>query len=273
MSPTDSLGISWPALIDRLNLHRALDRWAAAEPLLVSLGTIDEVARIVHDRDAPGRGNSLLAALVRIAATDGGGDDDAALLVAHLLANGTGRLAVQLRDLSDDIDAVIAGALWIQIRTFPWRRRTRAIAKSLLLDTRSAVLADLCPYRSRSGLTRVVLHEPTLLAETQFRGRSQDLVDGPVSDSGSDLLDLLDWARAAGAIARCDVLLLLDLIAAANGTDDGVGHGPRRGLNVAAEITLVAARWGVNEKTVRRRRDRALNALRDVRDDYLAAVA
>ncbi|HEY3713175.1 MAG TPA: hypothetical protein VGL39_01510 [Jatrophihabitantaceae bacterium] len=218
----------------------------------------------------------MLGALVRIATIDGGGDEDAAVLTAHLLGTGTGRLAVQLRDLSADIDELIAGALWIQIRTFPWRRRTRAYAKSLLLDTRTAVLAELRPYRSRAGSTRVVVQEPSLFAETSAPGMSSAL--GPQDGSGgadgrTDLLDLLGWAHASGAIDRSDAALLLDLVAAAHRTDAQADRVPRRGLNAAADISLVAARWGVNEKTIRRRRDRVLGVLRDARGDYLAAVA
>jgi hypothetical protein len=111
MSPTDCLGVSWTVLSDRLGRAHVLDRWADAEPILAGIGTIDLLARIVHDREAPARGDALLGALVRTAAGDAGNDDDAAVLVAHLLGNGTGRLAVQLRDLSGDIDDLIAGTL------------------------------------------------------------------------------------------------------------------------------------------------------------------
>jgi hypothetical protein len=162
------------------------------------------------------------------------------------------------------------------IRTFPWRRRTRAFAKSLLLDTRAAVLAELCPYRSRAGSTRVLLQEPALLTESHgrnFGGVLRPTTGDVGDDSRADLLDLLEWARDAGVIDQRDVALLLDLVAAAYLTDDRVDRAPRRGLNAAADVSMVAARCGVNEKTIRRRRDRALVALRDVRSDYLAAVA
>jgi hypothetical protein len=275
MSPTDSLGVPWLRLAERLDSAGSLAHWAMAEPALSGINCVDDLATVVHDRQAPARSDAVLGTLVRMAAADGGDDEDAALLVAHLLGNGATSLAVKLRDLSRDIDEVIAGALWIKIRTFPWRRRTRAFAKSLLLDTRAAVLAELCPYRGRAGANRVVLREPQL-AESAPRG-ANTVISLVASDIGCntvrELVDLLEWAQASGALGGQDVALLLDLVAAAHRTDDELDQVQRRGLNIAAEVRLVAAWWGVNEKTVRRRRDRALGALREVRDDYFAAVA
>ncbi len=122
----------WPALTERVDPVHGLDRWAAAEPALAGIGTAGELAETVHNGGDPARADELLGALVRLAAVDGGNEEDAALLVAHLLGNGTRKLALQLRDLSADIDDLLAGELWLQIRTFPWRRRRRAYAKSLL---------------------------------------------------------------------------------------------------------------------------------------------
>ncbi len=269
MSPTDSLGVSWLQLYERLDAACVLDRWADAEPVLAGVGSVRQLARAVHDRSAPARSDALLGAVVRLAAVDGGGDEEAALLVAHLLDNGSCQLAVQLRDLSREIDEVVAGALWIQIRTFPWRRRRRAFARSLLLDTRKAVLGEICPYRIRTGRNRVVLRDPQLLAESTVPSAA-----APAAGPGlGELRDLLVWARRAGAIDGDQVRLLLDLVEVAHRTDGQAERVQRRGLNVAADIEVVAARWGLNERTVRRRRDRALVALREVRGAYLAAVA
>jgi hypothetical protein len=239
MSPTDSLGVSWPALTDRVEPANTLARWAATEHALAGVGTLDELAAIVHRGGNAARADELLGALIRLAALDGGDDEDAALLVAHLLANGTRKLALQVRDLSADIDDLLAGQLWLQIRTFPWQRRTRAYAKSLLLDTRLGVLAELRPYRTRAG------HDPVLLVDPI----STPAVDGP---SDAELLDR-------------PFLHEHDL--------DEAGDGTHRGVNIAAEIADVAERHGVHAKTIWRRRARALTALQQASSDYLAAVA
>jgi len=279
MSPTDSLGVTWPALTERVDPVRGLDRWAAAEPALAGIGTAGELAETVHNGGDPARADELLGALVRLGAVDGGNEEDAALLVAHLLGNGTRKLALQLRDLSADIDELLAGELWLQIRTFPWRRRRRAYAKSLLLDTRLAVLAELRPYRNRAGLSRVMLVDPVVTAaDDDATADCSSLLDRPCvnphDEDEPSLLDLLEWAQRTGVIDRADAALLIELMLAADGVNESDRRAaPGRGLNRADEVSAVAARHGVHEKTIWRRRARALSALRDASGQYLAAVA
>jgi hypothetical protein len=300
MSPTESLGVTWPALTDRVESRQALDRWAAAEPVLAGIASLDALAEIVHHGQDPARADELLGGLVRLAAADGGDDEDAALVLAHLLDNGTHKLALQLRDLSTDIDELLAGELWLQIRAFPWRRRRRAYAKSLLLDTRLAVLAELRPYRTRDGHTRVLLVDPVAkdepggrplravkLASAYLAGRTsaepppgrkvtvlhRAHIDEHDQDT-STLLDVLEWAQRSGVIDRADAALLLELVAAAE--DSGAMERTRlagRSVNRRAEVAAVAARHGVVEKTIWRRRARALTALQAAGGRYLAAVA
>jgi hypothetical protein len=287
MSPTESLGVTWPALSDRVERRHALDRWAAAEPLLAGVASLDALAEIVHHGQDPARADELLGGVVRLAAADGGHDEDAALVLAHLLDNGTRKLALQLRDLSDDIDELLAGELWLQIRAFPWRRRRRAYAKSLLLDTRLAVLAELRPYRTRDGQTRVTLIDP--VTSSAPTGSEWDPADGPPGgharvldraqvdehdQDSSTLLDVLEWAQRSGVIDRAEAALLLELVVAA----DEIGPAERsrsagRSVNRRAEIAAVAVRHGVVEKTIWRRRARALTALQAASGRYLAAVA
>jgi hypothetical protein len=277
MSPTDCLGVSWPVLTGRMQARATLTRWGVGEPVLDGIATFDDLAAIVHFGGDPVRADEVIGALVRFAAVDGGDEKDAALLVAHLLANGSRRLALQLRDLSSDIDDLLAGELWLQIRTFPWRRRTRAFAKSLLLDTRSAVLAELRPYRTRQGFDPVVLVDPTDTAAGGGQGDA-DLLDGSFTNSYDRdecrLLDVLEWAQRCGVVDQSDVQLLIDLVAAAERIARAeAGAGRHRGLNTAAEIAEVAGRRGVHVRTIRRHRDRALAALRQPSGNYLAAVA
>jgi hypothetical protein len=275
MSPTDSLGVSWPALSDRVEPTNTLARWAATEPALAGIGTLDELAEIVHRGGNAARADELLGSLVRLAARDRGDDEEAALLVAHLLANGTRKLALQLRDLSSDIDDLVAGELWLRIRTFPWQRRTRAYAKSLLLDTRMAVLAELRPYRTRAGHGPVVLVDPIRTAAADGPAEV-DLLDRhflhehDLDESG--LVDVLRWAQRCGVVDSADVALLIDLLGTAERLARAGGES-HRGVNVAAEIADVADRRGVHAKTIWRRRARVLTALRQASDDYLAAVA
>ena len=269
MSPIQHMGLNWPALEERIERSGRWSSWVANEPALAGLNGLGEVVAIAQDSAERGRADALLAALVRLGAVDGGDDRDAAQAVALLLANGSARLAQQLRNLSKDIDAMVAGQLWLQIREFPWRRRRRAIAQNILMDARRAVLRDLgVDNRSRSRGFEVILVDTTAVGAAHDGG-SDTLVDhNPGSELGDELnfLALLDWATGKGVVTDQDAAILLELA----GLEVA---GTVRGLNSAAEIRAVATRHGVNEKTVRRSRDRAVRSLMSVRDVYLRESA
>lgn len=130
MFPTRLMGLNWPALEERVYRSGRWSSWVATETVLADLNGLQEVVAIVEDRADPGRADALLAGLVRLGAADGGNDQDAAQAVALLLTNGAGQLARQLGNLSDDIEEMVAGQVWLQIRDFPSRRRWRAISQN-----------------------------------------------------------------------------------------------------------------------------------------------
>jgi len=76
------------------------------------------------------------------------------------------------------------------------------------------------------------------------------------------LVSVLEWATGNGVVTASDVAILLEL---ANCEE----AGSVRGLRSAAKINAVAARLGVNKKTVRRSPDRAVRALAGARQAYL----
>lgn len=268
MSPIDCLGVSWPALCAQVSGSNILSSWATVEPALACVETVEELARLVQERVQADRADVLLGALVRLGAHDGGDDEAAAMVVSHLLAPGARCLAYRLRDLSADIDAVVMGALWVEIRAFPWRRRTRAYAKSLLLDTRAAVLRLLLPSRTRSGDDPIVLVQPSSLVD-----RAVDLDGGSgVDEARTELLDLLGWAVSSSVVTADDVAVLLELVAAGDARSDQ-GQRMRPGLCTQAAVAAVAHRRGLSAKTVVRHRDRVVAALRDAKADYVAQVA
>lgn len=77
---------------------------------------------------AGARMKCLALALVRVAAVDGMNDPDAATVLVHLLEAGVRRLVRQISELSSDAVPLVLGELTVRIRSFPWRRRTRAHA-------------------------------------------------------------------------------------------------------------------------------------------------
>ena len=100
-------------------------------------------------------------------------------------------------------------------------------------------------------------------------GGSGILLDHERSGRSGDeltLVEVLQWATGKGVVSDQDAAILLELARLEV-------VGVVRGLNSAAEISAVATRRGVNEKTVRRSRDRALRSLVDARQAYLRECA
>lgn len=105
------------------------------------------------------------------------------LLLLNLLSDGASALPARRSDLARDALALVVGELTVQIRAFPWRRRTRAYAASLLLVTKAALLRQLRPHRTRT-----------------FPNAGEVLVD-PTDPAG--VADLLDVAVDDADTAPC----------------------------------------------------------------------
>lgn len=242
---------SWPELAARLDEGAAFTRWAEAEPAFAGLTGVDDLLAGWAEPGRAGRTDAVLAALVRLAAVDGGRDEDALLLTLHLLSGLVWRMTRQLQHLCPDVTRVIVAELTCQIRRYPWRRRPRAVAANLRVDTRTAVLAELRPRRRR---------QPQPVEVLTVDGDVTALQDPcPVEDEDLDVVDLLEWAVRAGVDAG-DVALLI-------ATECARARRQRR-----ADL-LVAEAHGITPRTLYRRRERTLTALRDVAAEYLAAVA
>jgi hypothetical protein len=242
---------SWPHLVDRLDRARRPSAWAAFDPALTGLSTVGDLPVMVAEPVPPARADDVIGALVRLAAADGRDDPDAVLVLLHLLSGGVHTLAAKLAHLGDNILLLVVSEMTCRIRRYPWRRRTRAHAKNLLLDTKQALLRG----ELRSGLPdqpAVLLIDPHELALRRINRAQNDA-------HGVDVVDLLLWAGGHGVAPLQDLLMLLDL-------EQRRGYGTATRHRVAHDL-------GVNERTVRRRRDRAITALRQSRWEYLATAA
>jgi hypothetical protein len=256
----DSIAGSWQALVRRIEITDALGRWAVEDDRLVGLHEVarDLLPLLPGGADAA-HADEILGALVGRAAIDGGGDDDALLLTLHLLSDWVWPLAVLLRDLGTGMVGVIVSELTCQIRTYPWRGRTRAVAASLRWDTRSAVLAEFRPStpQHRHRAERVLdPMSPEWGATPLGRIATAAVDDG----EDVDLVDLLLWAARAG-VDETDIALLVRTEQA------------RADSSVNASDDVVAAEFGLPRRTFFRHRARALDAVRAASRDYLAAVA
>jgi hypothetical protein len=255
----DSIAGSWQSLVQRIETTNALARWAVEDLRLAGLNDVTHnlLPRLAEGADAA-HADDILGALVGRAASDGGNDDDALLLTLHLLSDWVWPLAVQLRDLGTGMVGVIVSELTCQIRTYPWRYRTRAVAASLRWDTRSAILAEFRPstpqHRHRA---EHVLDPMSPEWEATPLGRIATAVE---DDEDIDLVELLLWAARAG-VDETDIALLVRTEQA------------RAESCLKASDDLVAAEFGLPRRTFFRHRARALDAVRAASRDYLAAVA
>lgn len=269
MACMQHLGLTWPTLAERVEASGRWLVWVGAEPALAGVGGLAQVAAVAADRADPRRADQLLAALVRLGAVDGGNDQDAAWAVALLLAPGAARLARKLRSLSGDIDQMVDAQVWLQIRAFPWRRRRRFVARNILMDARQALLRDLgVDTRKASRGVVVTLADTTVETAATCAGSRALAEHDRCAGLGDELtlVALLAWATGNGVVAAGDAATLLELSALEVA-------GTVRGLNSAAEINAVATRRGVNEKTVRRSRDRAVRSLAGAAEAYLRGCA
>jgi hypothetical protein len=236
----------WAQLACHLDDDDVVRAWAGTEPELAGL---TDLPRLLDAWNDPARMHRVSTALVRLAAADGGRDDDALMLLLHLLSGLAWRLAAQLGDLSPNIVAIVVGELTCQIRSYRWRSRNGWIIPSLERDTRRAILADLHPS-DRYHPDRV---------ERLTRDGELVVAEVGVEDDDVDLGGVLVFAVAKG-VDESDLRLLVDSECA-------------RGRRGARADATVAASYGISRRTLLRRRERALTALRRVAPAYLAALA
>lgn len=245
----------WFTLTDRLDFHDTATRWAETEPILAQLTSIAELGRLLapHSGVDQERADALLGALVRIGCRAGGDDSDAVLVLLHLLAPGLYTAAGRLADLDPDVLSLLVNEMAAQIRAWPLRR-TRAFAANLLRDTQLACWRELRPHRTRTYRDGGdVLINP--LDEAEVRDWLDQPVPGPGEGATADLADVLAWARRTELVSVDDLALLVTLE-----RQHGYGTATRR---------RVAAAFGITERTLRRRRNRALAALRTAAATYL----
>src|SRR3954454_1389263 len=190
------LGESRAQLVARLDAADTFTRWSELVPELASDPAISSVAD-VYAAMAPGapagRWDILLWSLLRLAAADGGNQDDAVLAVLHAVAGGASRLVNRGFD-----DGLVLGELTIQIRTYPWRTRRRAVAANLLRDTEHALCCETSPAWMRTrGHAQRVTEIPVDITPGITGARSE--LDSPAAsdaeDLDLDLMDLLLWAE------------------------------------------------------------------------------
>ena len=280
--------------------------WVATDPRLGVVDNFDDLRSWLPTVDHE-ESDQVLLALAMLAAPDGGDDIAAAAALAKCLLPGACRLAGWLSTLPprevfrdsqpvmagtwsavERVDELVASQLWIEVRTFKWRR-LRKVAANILINTRVGVLREVGDffYVSRADRTwaNTTLVEsfsagdltsadggagysaemPTERVTGALFHRPEILADaGPEQEEPTateELLELLAWACDHQVISPADRYLLLCLVEEADGVETrrlARGYG---GLLSNEVSSRVAPRIGVSEATVRRHGSRTVRAL------------
>lgn len=239
--------------------------WQTVEPRLAGFASLEAAREGWRRRDE--RCYQAVAGLTALGSRRGGDDDDAALAVAVLLEDGVNRVAMTLTDVCEIAD--VNATVWEEVKGAEPQLGCHA-ARYLLQRTRQRLSRPAAGMVSRIAATSLEARIQTINALTagihkDGAGRQdRDLIIGlpDVEDPVEDLADLLTWAREVGVIASREIDLLVELLAAEN---DGMAREEAQ--------RVVGERHGVAMRTIRRRRDRTAERLRDAAPKYLAAIA
>lgn len=255
---------SWPELVTRLDKVGQVQRWAVAEPALGAMGSVADLAILTAPQADAERSDAICGALVRVASRSGPDSQDAVLVLLHLLSRGLTQLAREIADLTPCPLEIAAGELTLQIRSFGTGprggQRRRAFAANLMRDTRRALLRELRPHCTpRRPNSADMLVDPTdrLRVVEVF----DQTVPGPGDDDELDLVDVLMWADRTGVASARDLEVLVD------------AERSRERMAGAASQQQIATALGIHESTLRRRRDRALAAMRNASAQFPAWIA
>jgi hypothetical protein len=261
------LGESLDDLAARLDAHgTTMARWTEIAPALARAGSVAELVDLLRPDGAAtarrpeqlNRWDELLVGLLRVAADDGGADQDAVLVTIHLVAPGADRLVRRGFDTG-----LVLGQLAVQILTYPWQTRTRAVAANLLLDTEHALCLEARPAymrtlgRVRTGSAAVPINEIVTDLPHTARAAAAQLFSAVDEHDDLDLVDLLLWAERTGVVDARDLSMLVEYHYAREFTGAGHEH--------------VARVFGVTARTSKRRCTAALTALQQAATQYLAA--
>lgn len=229
-------------------------RWRDAEP---ALNVVDDIAALPRwmKQATPAERDAVLAALGRV----GRGDRRAYVALAWLLVPGASLVARRLRRLTDVIDDVVAGQVWIQICDHD-PAEDAYVATTILRRVERESMAEL-------GMGELAKRrDPTWARSVLVERYDETITADEPDDAGQpreQLVDLLRRALDSGALTDQDRDLLLDLAIAANLADAPLRRG-RAGLTTPSVAQLVSEDRALAARTIRRHAANALDRLGEV---------
>lgn len=234
----------------------AWQRWCHEDPKLAVVGDLLDLPGWTR-RATTAAKDALLAHLHRLAVDDA----EAATVLAWLLLPGATRLANKLRDLSPDIDALIAGEMWLQIRSRPVER---CVAATVLRNVRRSLLAELRHADAAQRRDRTWANA-TLCDNTE----DLDLLAGVPELNADAIFEtslLMQSALLCGSVSLSDASLLQALATAADDRS-APGRRGRAGLTSPAVVEHVARCRPQSVRSIRRRASMLMDRLRRYAED------
>lgn len=274
MSVEEQLGLT-PTSIDEL-VGEHWYRWAATASCLMPVPSYRLREWV---RTAPGeRVDAAQCALARLAAIDGEDDADAALLLAALMLPAATKSAVQLAHLSRDIDAIVAGQLWLEVRTFNWQTGHR-FAGNVAWRVRVGAMREAGVLFQRATPNERLNVNAVRFASESDLGALADTLNNhqvlpPERDPRAELATVLEWGRNERLITSADEVLLRLLVQIGREVPPSRrSHGARTGLMANAAVDRAASVLGVSARTIRRHASRALSRLAAASHQFQAKSA
>jgi hypothetical protein len=199
---------------------------------------------------SPGEAKAVLGVLASMTKNE----PDAITALVWTLLPGAEKVARRLRDMSDDIDGLVASQLWIE-SCAAHRLTTPNIAGAIVGQTQREVLADL-------GAGDLAVRRDRAMAQAAC---GSDVLDDlariePDDDPGPILAELFHVGHEEAAINGLDYWLLWALAAEAD-LQNVPAHRGRMGLTAPSVVEAVAGEANLAPRSLRKRAARALDRL------------
>lgn len=260
MSVATQLGLDDPAqgLLAQARTHWPV--WRSRDPRLAVVDDLLDLPGWIRSADRDDV-DDVLHELAHLGSPTGGDDVVAAGALAWLLLPGASLVAHRLRDMTPRIDECVAAQLWIEVRSFAWERR-RKVAGNIVMNLRRGVLRELGAVEHLRAVDPTWAHAMPLAPEADlWRVLDARAAEPPGVEPEEELAELLSWATSHRVIDEHDRELLVGLAEAACQMEVTRSREGRGGLCSRSGSSVVAARHGISEATVRRRARRSMRAL------------
>jgi hypothetical protein len=119
--------------------RRAVRGWGASEPLFDGVRSLGALVERINERGRAEESDAIILVLLRHAAEDDLAARTVLQAMMPAIKNLTSKFSTCGAWSSEETAAVVVGAMWERIRTYPIERRPRKVAANLALDTRQRV--------------------------------------------------------------------------------------------------------------------------------------